>query len=219
MAAVIIAKSGTKVLVGNNNRWVIEDKSSPKFQAKYRPFQWTGADTLEKARAIFSSRVAKLREDKELSKFPDIHYGTPVFKGFGDGKEYRAHLVYRTSSNGFPKGTIEPGELPIVAAKREFAEEVGIDRPLEDFKQVKTSNVFVLTFADTEEARAEVIASWKQMNDRFEGELYDLRWVDMDKLPPINTDSHNAWQVYKGKGGRRRTRRARRKFTSRNLLL
>ncbi len=91
-----------------------------------------------------------------------------------------------------PKGELEPGEDPLAAARREFAEEIGVAAPMTDYTDLGTirqaSGKVVHVFAACWEAPLAFVASNTVQMEYPRGsgrvlefpEIDDARWLPLD---------------------------------------
>jgi 8-oxo-dGTP pyrophosphatase MutT (NUDIX family) len=85
-----------------------------------------------------------------------------------------------TGKWSFPKGHSNEGELPIVCALREVAEETGIDElpePIE-YLQIGYGNYFVFTLPDT-----------IPLIPRDTNEIMDTKWVTLDEMKKMELNA------------------------------
>ena len=127
----------------------------------------------------------------------DFSYGIiPIYKE-QDGKFSVLILKHPDSHDGpsagfwgFPKGHKEEGESDIQAARRELAEEAGIDR-CEIIDKIKFTDHYFMEFKGNQFDKtvtyfpafaAEKSGNIDSIHNQEHGESIDLKWVDLSEL-------------------------------------
>ena len=104
--------------------------------------------------------------------------GFILFRDFSGRREYLIVRNRRGGHWGFPKGHIEPGEDEFSAARREVAEEVGIERlrPQADFQE-KITYRFFRGGQPVEKEVTFFLARTDEVGRPAPGEIGDMRWL------------------------------------------
>ncbi|MFC4243454.1 NUDIX domain-containing protein [Gryllotalpicola reticulitermitis] len=127
-----------------------------------------------------SAGVLLYRETPAGDEVFIAHMGGPFWRG-----RERAWTI--------PKGELEPGENPLLAALREFAEEIGVAAPHVDYVELgmfrQSSAKSVVVFAARAELRVDEVHSNTVKIELPRGsgrmveipEIDDARWIDVAK--------------------------------------
>ena len=147
-------------------------------------------------------KIEDLREDQKdeaIRRFRaiatelgrNVKFTPPVWKK--DPNRWSTRFVGAPNPIGFVKGTFpdseHPGETPVQAAQREFAEETGYALPVERFEEL-SKYIFLVQVDNTE--RDAILQAWTAMGNM--GELVSLEWRRIGALVTrdFNTPSQEA---------------------------
>jgi len=191
VAIVIYYMDGeiANILIGKESKYLSDIDSS------IVPAQEFTADTAEKAKHFFSKKALKLSKENGY----EVRYDQ--LKPEGSNK-YTVNYRFIDNDNfmyGIIKGGIESGETPIVAAKREASEELGLIIPDKKFKQIN-ENTFCVEISKSD--------ALNTFRDRIEkrtiqhcGEVFDLKFTPLShvmSLPNLNSVSRRAIDAFIG---------------------
>lgn len=253
MPVIVIARSGRDVLIGQNGiylqdtHWidpaVLRDSQRvtqlPDGAGGNRVVANTPADKVAAAQ-LFRSKAENYTNDLKaagrIKNFDKIKYDSVKWKVATPADAARGipalpdrfvtRFIYPIRPAGFIKGTFPdaefPGETPQQAAAREFREETGTDIPIANFVAVPgAGNIFILTVPLAQ--KPTITASWRAMDQNYEGELFELTWepiVDIYKIrDSLNAESRAAAVHLPAESGgatirRKKSGRSKRKGTS-----